>query len=131
MTARETGPERPSERETGPERPSERELMPSDKTIDEVMVAVEAEGYRAQMAARDGGAIVCFACRQESPAEQVAVHALHRMEGVSDPDDMLAVAALVCPRCGALGTVVLGYGPEADPNESDVLVRLGNAATGR
>ncbi len=131
MTDPETGPERPSEPETGPERPSEREFMPTDKTIDEVLAAVEAEGYRAQMAARSGGTIVCFACRQESPADQVAVHALHRMEGVSDPDDMLAVAALVCPRCGALGTVVLGYGPDADPDESDVLVRLGNATPDR
>ena len=105
--------------------------QPDDKTIDEVMAAMEAEGFGGQMAARAGGAIACFTCREESPADQVTVHSLHRIEGVSDPDDMLAVAALTCPRCGALGTVVLGYGPEADPDESDVLVRLGNATPGR
>jgi len=105
--------------------------MPDDKTIDEVISDLEADGYGAQMAARAGGRIVCFACRQESPADDVDVHALHRIEGVSDPDDMVAVAALTCPRCGARGTIVLGYGPEADPDDSDALVRLGNAATGR
>ncbi len=105
--------------------------MPDDKTIDEVMASMEAEGYGGQMAARAGGAIVCFGCRGESPADQVSVHGLHRIEGVSDPDDMLAVAALACPRCGALGTVVLGYGPDADPDESDVLARLGDTTSGR
>lgn len=100
---------------------------PDDKTIDEVMAEMEAEGFGGQLAARSGGSLLCFSCRAESPADEVGLHALHRIEGVSDPDDMLAVAALVCPRCGAKGTVVLGYGPEADPDESDVLVRLGNA----
>ena len=113
--------------EAGPERPPEREAMPDDKTIDEVMAGMEAEGFGGQMAARAGGAVMCFSCRQESPAEEVGLHALHRIEGVSDPDDMVAVAALACPRCGGRGTVVLGYGPEADPDESDVLVRLRNA----
>lgn len=119
------------ERAAGPERPSEREAMPDDKTIDEVMAGLEADGYDAQMAARPGGRIVCFACRGESPADSLDVHALHRIEGVSDPADMMAVVALACPRCGARGTVVLGYGPEADPDDSDALVRLGNATPGR
>jgi len=104
--------------------------MPDDKTIDEVMAGMEADGFAGQMAARAGGAVVCFSCRQESPADKVVLHALHRIEGVSDPDDMVAVAALTCPRCGVRGTVVLGYGPEADPDESDVLLLLGNATTG-
>jgi len=105
--------------------------MPDDKTIDEALAGMEADGYDAQMAARPGGRIVCFTCRQESPADEVDVHALHRIEGVSDPADMMAVVALTCPRCGARGTAVLGYGPEADPDDSDALVRLGDAAPGR
>ena len=100
---------------------------PDDKTIDEVLAGMEADGFGGQMAARAGGAVMCFSCREESPADEVTLCALHRIEGVSDPDDMLAVAALVCPRCGARATVVLGYGPEADPDESDVLAALGNA----
>ena len=101
---------------------------PGDKTIDEVLAGMEADGFGGQMAARPGGAVVCFSCREDSPAAEVSLHALHRIEGASDPDDMLAVAALVCPRCGARATVVLGYGPEADPDESDVLAALGHAS---
>ena len=104
--------------------------QPDDKTIAEVMAGMEADGFDGQMAARPGGSVVCFSCRRESPADEVGLQALHRIEGVSDPDDMVAVAALVCPRCGARGTVVLGYGPEADPDESEVLARLGNATAG-
>jgi len=105
--------------------------MPDDETIDAVMAGLEAEGYGAQMAARAGGRIVCFTCRRESPADEMTVHALRRMEGVSDPADMVAVAALTCPRCGAQGTVVLSYGPEADPDDSDALVQLGEGGAGR
>jgi hypothetical protein len=46
---------------------------------------------------------------------------LRRLEGESDPADMVAVVALTCPACGAQGTVVLGYGPMADGHEADVL----------
>ena len=49
---------------------------------------------------------------------------LCRLEGVSDPDDMLAAAALRCPNCGALGTVLLNYGPEAPIDDAEVLLAL-------
>jgi hypothetical protein len=51
----------------------------------------------------------------------VHLEVLDRTEGASDPADMVAVAALVCPRCGARGTVALKYGPEASPEEDEVL----------
>ena len=47
------------------------------------------------------------------------------MEGASDPADMLAVAAVICPVCNTSGTLVLGYGPEADADDADVLASLG------
>jgi len=59
-----------------------------------------------------------------SAAEVVAVDALRRLEGASDPDDMIVVAAVSCPKCGAKGTLVLKYGPEATPEESEVLRSL-------
>ena len=49
---------------------------------------------------------------------------MRRTEGVSDPDDMLAVVALTCPQCGAAATAVLGYGPEAAEDDSEVLRTL-------
>ena len=97
-------------------------------TLGEILATLEAAGFTGQMAARPAGHILCLTCRQESPAADFDLQAMRRTEGASDPDDMLAVAALVCPRCGARATVVLGYGPDADPDESDVLAALGNAS---
>ncbi len=90
-------------------------------TLVEVIRRLENEGYTAQMAAEPGGHIRCFNCRQDSPADQVHLHVLRRTEGASDPADMVAVAALSCPRCGAKGTVALKFGPEATPEENEAL----------
>jgi hypothetical protein len=89
------------------------------------MATLEAAGYTAQMAARPGGMLICLVCRQESPAADFELQVMRRTEGASDPDDMLAIAGLVCPKCRAKGTAVLGYGPEADEDESEALARLG------
>ena len=94
-------------------------------TLGEIMGVLDAAGFRAQMAARPGGKILCFTCRQESPAADFDLQVQRRTEGASDPADMLAVVGLVCPRCNAHGTAVLGYGPEADSDDAEVLVHLG------
>jgi hypothetical protein len=96
-------------------------------TLVEVIRRFEEDGFNAQMAAEEGGVIRCFACRQTSPAAAVSLHVLRRTEGASDPDDMVAVAALECPKCGARGTVALKYGPDASPEEHDVLTTLDDA----
>ena len=96
-------------------------------TLVEVIRRLEAEGYVGQMAAEEGGVIRCFTCHRDSPAAEVHLHSLRRTEGASDPADMVAVAALTCPRCGAKGTVALKFGPEASPEEDEAL-RLLDAA---
>jgi len=67
---------------------------------------------------------MCFTCHTVSDASQLEVEALRRTEGASDPDDMLAVVALACPRCGARAAVVLGYGPESGEDDAEVLLAL-------
>jgi len=98
---------------------------PYGATLSEIIASLEAAGFTGQMASRPGGMLVCFACRQESEASAFELHAQRRTEGASDPDDMLAIVALVCPNCSTRGTAVLGYGPESDDNDSEVLARLG------
>ena len=93
-------------------------------TLAEAMGRFEAGGFTGQFGAREAGQVLCFGCRTESPAEKVELSALIRTEGASDPADMVAVAALCCPHCGAKGTVALKYGPEATPEDSEVLGRL-------
>ncbi|MEP6625457.1 MAG: hypothetical protein ABJC79_13510 [Acidimicrobiia bacterium] len=46
---------------------------------------------------------------------------VRRLEGASDPADMLAVLALTCPNCATMGTLTLNYGPESTPGEAIVL----------
>jgi hypothetical protein len=102
-------------------------VTPADPgSLGDLLTAFEAEGYRGQMAARPGGFVLCTGCHQESPAEEMQVDGLERLEGASDPDDMLAVVALVCPVCKTHGTLVLGYGPEADEDDAEVLAALGD-----
>jgi hypothetical protein len=49
---------------------------------------------------------------------------MHRLEGASDPADMLAAVAATCPTCGTRGVLVANYGPEAMIEDADVLRAL-------
>jgi hypothetical protein len=94
-------------------------------TLAEVITGFEAEGYTGQFIARDGGLVECTKCKTRTPASTVtADHRLRRLEGASDPADMLAVAALTCPSCGTRGTLVLNYGAEAGRADDEVLQAL-------
>jgi hypothetical protein len=79
---------------------------------------LEAEGVS------EGARMRCGECRQAFAAEDAAVTELRRLEGASDPDDMLAAVALACPRCGARGSLVVNYGPTAATDEAAVLMSL-------
>ena len=94
-------------------------------TLTEIIATLDAAGFTGQMAAREGGMMACLTCRQENPAADFKRGAMRRTEGASDPDDMLAVVGVICPNCGAQGTAVLGYGPESDPDDAEVLAHLG------
>jgi hypothetical protein len=98
-------------------------------TIAEVLERFEGAGYRGQFRAVEGARLECLTCRQEVDAASVELDRLCRLEGTSDPDDMLAAAALHCPNCGALGTVLLNYGPEAPIDDAEVLVVLGGGGS--
>lgn len=95
---------------------------PDGETLLQVIDAFEAEGYAGQFIARPGSIVECATCHTETPANKmVGDRRLHRLEGASDPDDMVAVAALRCPSCGTLGTLVLKFGPESSAVDADVL----------
>ena len=91
------------------------------ETLKEIIDAFEADGYTGQFIAVEGGKVRCTKCRTEVDAATVELHALRRTEGASDPDDMAAVGALVCPSCGCKGTIVLRFGPEASFEDAEVL----------
>ncbi len=93
-------------------------------TMAEALARYEAEGYTSQFAATDDAAVICYTCHQRSAAADVTLRALIRTEGASDPDDMVAIAAVVCPRCGAHGTLVLHFGAMAPVEHDEVLRAL-------
>lgn len=96
---------------------------PDGATLLEVIRSLEAAGYAGQMAAVEGG-VRCFTCGAVSPAAEVHVDRICRTEGTSDPADMVAVAAVRCPRCATKGTLALKYGPGASPEEAEILAEL-------
>jgi hypothetical protein len=66
----------------------------------------------------------CSACGACSPAGDVERVWTARLEGASDPADMLHVSALRCPACGSGGVLVMNFGPLSDPAQLDVLHHL-------
>jgi hypothetical protein len=70
------------------------------------------------------GKLRCEGCGAELEPSGVRVHELRRLEGASDPDDMIAVVAVECGVCNMKGTLVLHYGPEASPEEMSALMEL-------
>jgi hypothetical protein len=93
-------------------------------SILDVVQEFERAGYGGQFAARAGGEIECFTCKERTAAGDAETQQLRRLEGASDPDDMLALAALVCPKCGTRGTLILNFGPAASAEDADVLLQL-------
>lgn len=93
-------------------------------SLGESLTRFEAEGFTGQFGAQEGGTVVCYTCHESSSARDVELAALRRTEGASDPDDMTAVAAVTCPRCGAKGTLVVHFGALAPPEDDDVLRAL-------
>jgi hypothetical protein len=104
--------------------PAVEPTMPSDPPLIQVIQELEDEGFAAQFVPREGGVVRCptgghvFSASSSEPSD------CRRLEGVSDPADMVMVVALRCPVCDVAGTLVLHYGPEASPEESDVLAAL-------
>jgi hypothetical protein len=94
------------------------------QTLVGVLREMDDAGYTGQFAASPGGRVHCFSCGHEFGPEGASVETLRRLEGASDPDDMLAVLPVHCPVCDTRGTLVLAYGPEAPVEDSEVLAAL-------
>jgi hypothetical protein len=113
----------PEETRTSPERPA------GDTTLREVLAGLAADGWSDQLWVVEAPddeptEVACGSCHCRVAPAEVVVDSVRRLEGASDPDDMLAVLAATCPCCGAKGALVLRYGPEAGVHDAEVLVHL-------
>lgn len=98
---------------------------PSDNTtLTAILGSLDEDGFGAQFIVREGAKIECLACRNISPASDFVARRSRRLEGASDPDDMVHVVAATCPVCDAGGTVVLTYGVNASPEDGDVSLAI-------
>lgn len=95
-------------------------------SIADALKEFERRGYVGQFAVRPGGHVECVACGCQHEPEKVPLSAMRRVEGVSDPADMVFVGALECTCCGQRGTATLKYGALAQPEEAQVLRHLDN-----
>lgn len=95
----------------------------SDTLLNVLTEAAEG-GYGTQFIAREDGLIECVHCASANrPASFDIVH-FRRLEGASDPADMLIVVWSACPTCEAHGTLTLGFGPNASGADATVLALL-------
>lgn len=98
---------------------------PSDNTTLTVVIeGYRADGFDGDFFAEEGGHVRCGRCATVLDAGRLDMVSMRRLEGASDPADMMAVVATRCRSCGMQGTLVLGYGPMASPADNDVLLGL-------
>jgi hypothetical protein len=98
---------------------------PSDNTsLVAVLAGLRDSGYDAQFSVTDDGDLCCRSCDRCATPADVQLDELRRLEGASDPADMVAVLAVRCPSCEARGTAVVRYGPEAEVGHSILLRHL-------
>jgi hypothetical protein len=109
----------------------DRDPQPDAATIEQttstgVLRRYAEDGFTASLMAVEDppSSMRCSACGTTSPADAFEVVDERRLEGASDPDDMVIVVAARCPVCGQGGAVSLGFGPEASPADSDVVAAL-------
>jgi ribosomal protein S27AE len=97
-------------------------------TLTELLDRAERDGFDGQFEpVGDDGRLRCSSCGEVVAAERVERVWSRRLEGASDPADMLHVSALRCPECGEGGVFVAHFGPGAGPGESAVLAALPEA----
>lgn len=95
-----------------------------DRTLTEILREMADEGWTGDFMALEGGELRCLSCREAISAEAVHADGSTRVEGASDPADMAIVIPVTCTSCGARGTVVAKYGPEASPEEADLVLHM-------
>ncbi len=92
-------------------------------TVTEAVAILEAEGYTSPFL-QSGGDLVCMSCGAPQELELAVVDQFFRFEGPSDPGDEAIVLGVRCGQCGARGTLVSAFGPDADPDAFEHLARI-------
>jgi hypothetical protein len=95
----------------------------SAETVTEAVRQLQSLGYDRDFEFAATG-INCRACDHQHMPERLEVTHTYRFEGATNPSDEEIVLGVRCPHCEALGVIVSAYGPAAEPELFDLLVRL-------
>ena len=95
-----------------------------ERSLLSLLAEFHAEGFTKDFRSQPGGIVECGECHAPHRADALELHRLERLEGDSDPSEMLAVCAVACPSCGIRGTLVLTFGPESTREDDEVLELL-------
>lgn len=93
---------------------------PSDNTdVQTVLEAFAGDGFADSYEVSEEGAVTHSPSGTQLRPEDLEVVRFRRLEGASDPSDMVLVAGVRSP--AGDGVIVVKYGPEATPGEADLL----------
>ncbi len=91
----------------------------------DVLAGADEQGFSGEFdVADDRGALRCPQCGATSDPATVSRAWSRRLEGASDPADMLHVSAVTCPQCGEGGVFISPYGPSASAGQAAALRAL-------
>lgn len=93
-------------------------------TLLEVLAEAADAGFTEQIVVTDDGDLRCANCDTTVAVADFEVEGYHRLEGASDPADMLIVIWGRCSACGQGGVATIGYGPNAGPADDTALTAL-------
>jgi hypothetical protein len=94
--------------------------LPEDTMLLSVQSVLDEEGYTGQFIASSESRVLCTRCRSLLAAAWLRADDVTRLEGASDPADMMVVVPLTCPVCLQRGTLTMSFGPEMGPEEAEV-----------
>lgn len=98
--------------------------MTDARTLTDVLAELEADGFTGQFRAAEDGRVECEGCQVHFDGSDLVPNGFERLEGESDPADMMLVVAGRCPACDGAGTLVLTYGPMAPADDAAVEATL-------
>jgi len=93
-------------------------------TLIELLDELRAAGFEHDMFVTADALVRCGSCHHDTLPSELDLLAIRRLEGASDPSDMAAVLALACTVCGRRGTAIVRFGPEAGPQDAEVLLAV-------
>lgn len=94
----------------------------ADDSVTTTLAHLSQFGPLGDFSLRPQGQVQCFSCQHVFSAVVFSTKNSTRLEGESDPDDMMIILVGKCPNCYAEGALSLKYGPNASDHEMQALL---------